>query len=471
LANNPANFALDGYDASNGLSTGHDVGGQFSAQLAYALGNHPSTLKFGIRLRDEGKAYTRNNVSFGDTSSAGYSLAQAVSGFSDPSFYSTLSSGFAMGPVPDLGITNAWENAHSAAFADNSDPVRNALAGFNGSERIYAGYAMNTIEYGRLRLNVGVRVEATRSAYIGHVAATDSNGTTVSLVNGSQNYADVFPSTQLRYAADQNTNIRVAVTRGIARPNYSDLAPHLQGNIGAIYKNQYSNLRAGNPDLKPERSWNYDLLIERFLPGSGGVVSGGVFYKSLSNVILDRNFIYQGPMTEFDGYFGTEPENGGSGHLTGVEANWVQHFPFLPGLLAGLGFDLNWTHVSSNVLVDPSSGRDAPLLRQAPNIGNAALLYDRGPVSARFAWTYNGAYIGAYGDGSATADGDNYFYQHSQIDASVIYSVNPEVQVQLQALNLNDAPFGFFQGTPDHRFGVQREYYGRTFYFGAKYGF
>jgi len=472
LANTPANYVLDGYDASNGLSTGRDLGGQFSAQLAYALGSHPSALKFGLRLRDEAKDYTRGNLSFADTSSQTYSLAQAVSAFSDPSFYSTLSPGFVMGPLPDLGITNAWENAHPAAFENHSNPVRNALAGFNGSERIYAGYVMNTTEYGRLRFNIGVRIEATHSAYTGHVAATDTSGaTTVSLADGSQNYVDVFPSTQLRYAADPNTNIRIAVTRGIARPNYSDLAPHLQGNVGAIYQNQYSNLRAGNPNLRPERSWNFDLLLERFLPSSGGVISGGVFYKALSDVILDRDFIYQGPVTEFAGYYGTEPENGGAGHLTGVEANWVQHFPFLPGAFAGIGFDINWTHVESKVLVDPASGRKAPLLRQAPDIGNAALLYDRGPVSARVAWTYNGAYIGSYGDGSATADGDNYFYQHSQVDASVIYTMTPEIQVQLQALNLNDAPFGFFQGTRDRRFSVQREYYGRTFYFGAKYGF
>jgi len=472
MANSPANFVLDGYDANNGLSTGHDLGGMFSAQLAYNLGSHPSALKIGLRLRDEAKGYTRGNVSFADTSSQPYALSQALSNFADPSFYSTLSPGFPMGPLPDLGLTNSWENAHAAAFADQSNPVRNSLAGFHGSERIYAGYAMNTVDYGRLRINVGVRIEATRSAYTGRVAATDTAGTTtVSVIDGSQSYADLFPSAQLRYAADENTNFRIAVTRGIARPNYSDLAPHLQGNVGAIYKNQYSNLRAGNPNLRPERSWNYDLLVERFVPSAGGVLSGGVFYKSLSDVILDHNFIYQGPMTDFVGYYGTEPANGGAGHLLGFEADWVEHVPSLPGALAGLGFDVNWTHTTSKVLVDPASGRTAPLLRQAPDIGNAALLYDHGPVSARIAWTYNGAYIGSYGDGSATADGDNYFYQHSQIDGSIIYNVTPDVQVQLQALNLNDAQFGFFQGTTDRRFSVQREYYGRTFYFGAKYGF
>jgi outer membrane receptor for ferrienterochelin and colicin len=133
--------------------------------------------------------------------------------------------------------------------------------------------------------------------------------------------------------------------------------------------------------------------------------------------------------------------------------------------------DVNWMHADSKVLVDPANGREAPLLRQAPDIANAALLYDHGPVSARVGWTYNGPYIGAYGDGTATANGDNYFYQHSQIDASVIYSVTPGVQIQMQALSLNNAQFGFFQGTTDHRFDVQREYYGRTFYLGAKYGF
>jgi TonB-dependent receptor len=294
---------------------------------------------------------------------------------------------------------------------------------------------------------------------------------TITTVTGAQNYTDVFPSAQLHYAVDPNTNVRVAVTRGIARPNYSDLAPSLQGNVNAIYKLQYSNLRAGNPDLRAQRAWNYDLLLERFLPSLGGVVSGGVFYKSLTDVILTRNFIYQGPYTPFDGYYGTQPQNGGLGHLVGVEADWVQHLPFLPGALSGLGFDVNWTHVDSKVLVDPASGREAQLLRQAPDLANAALLYDRGPISARIAWTYNGAYIGSYGDGSATANGDNYFYQHSQIDGSVIYNVTPGVQLQLQALSLNNAQFGFFQGTPDHRFNVQREYYGRTFYLGAKYGF
>jgi outer membrane receptor for ferrienterochelin and colicin len=143
----------------------------------------------------------------------------------------------------------------------------------------------------------------------------------------------------------------------------------------------------------------------------------------------------------------------------------------LPGAFAGLGTDLNWTHVDSRALVDPASGREAPMPRTSPNLANAAITYDFGPVSARVAWAYQGANITSYGDGSATANGDTYFYAHSQIDASISYNVSSRVQVQVQGLNLNNAVFGFFNGTPSHDFSIQREYYERTVYMGLKYGF
>jgi hypothetical protein len=158
----------------------------------------------------------------------------------------------------------------------------------------------------------------------------------------------------------------------------------------------------------------------------------------------------------------TRPENGGSGHLAGVEAEWTQRLVFLPGALIGLGFDANYTHVSSRVLVDPTTGRHAPLERQAPNLANVALPYDYGPASASAGSAYQGANIYSYGDGSASPTGNQYFYARSQLDASVIYDVTSRLQLQLQGLNLNNAVFGFFNGTPDRSYSIQREYYGRT---------
>ena len=184
----------------------------------------------------------------------------------------------------------------------------------------------------------------------------------------------------------------------------------------------------------------------------------------------------------------------------------------LPGALSGLGVDFNWTHVDSraSLLADTATSaatighpvtRYAPLARQAKNIANAALTYDAGPVSMRAAWQYHGASIYAYGDGSATPSGDNWFFPHSQIDAALTVSLRHDLAVPgvavasatgsgdarfggasetyssvdpatvEQALNLNDAVFGFYNGVPGTEYSNQREYYGRSVILGVRYGF
>jgi len=474
-AGNPVNYTLADYTLNDGLTTGSDIGGAVNLLLPYTWGTEPAGVKVGVRLRDEAKHFTSRRQKFSATGVL--PLTQVLGSFSDPSYYSSLSNAFEpFGSVPDNASTTSWEDAHPADFSNQTDTVGDQLASFSGSERILAAYVMNDVDLGRAHLNLGLRVEQTHSSYTGHVAATPtdtagnpSGPTTVTVVPGSQNYVDVFPSAQLRYSVGENTNFRFAVTRAIARPNYSDLAPSLSGNIGTIYQHDYNNLSSGNPNLKPQHAWNVDVMFEHFLP-SVGVISGGVFYKRITDFILTRTFVYNGPYTPFQGYNGTEPQNGLNGHLLGFEVNWAEHLTFLPGVLAGFGFDANYTRVSSKVQID-STGRQAQLLRQAPDLANIALTYARGALSGEVAWTYNGANIAAYGDGTPTAGGDNYFYAHSQIDASLIFSVTPAAQLQLQALNLNNAVFGFFNGTPDHAFNIQREYYGRTFYVGMKYGF
>jgi TonB-dependent receptor len=277
------------------------------------------------------------------------------------------------------------------------------------------------------------------------------------------------------------TNIRFAVTRGIARANYSDLAPHVSGEVCSSCRSKFSNLSAGNPDLRPQHAWNVDVLGERYI-GESGVLSGGVFYKSISDFIYRRQFVYNGPATEFAGYLGTRPENGGAGHLLGSEIDYTQRLSVLPGLLSGLGVDLNWTHVDSRaeLLADTATTaatlgnpvvRYAPLARQAKNITNAALTYDAGPLSLRAAWQYQGTSIYSYGDGSASPSGDNWVFPHSQIDAAMTLSLRHDLAVQLQALNLNDAVFGFYNGVPGTEFSNQREYYGRSVILGVRYGF
>ena len=486
-ANTPSNFALAQYTLNDGRSTGRDIGGSLDALFHYDAGDYHSQFKVGAKYRAEDKT---NAYLSGKFAAAGtYLMSQAPNGFSDPNFYRQLAPGFSLGAQPNNETVTAYEDANPGLFSNQSNTVRNSLSSFTGGEKIAAAYLMNSVDIGALHVNAGLRVENTAVTFTGNVATTpgDSTGRKIgpavlTPVTGSQNYTDLFPSLQLRYEVDEATNLRFAVTRAIARANYSDLSPHLSGETCPSCKLKFTNLSAGNPNLRPQHAWNVDLLAEHFI-GATGVLSAGVFYKQITDFIYRRQFVYHGPVSDFIGYNGTEPENGGDGHVLGTEFDYAQRLEFLPGALGGIGFDVNWTHADSRAAIlgdtatlaanlgHPTVIRYAPLQRQAKNIANVALTYDSRVISARVAWQYQGESIYFYGDGSATPNGDNWLFPHSQIDASVLVNVSSNVSVQLQGLNLNNAVFGFYNGVPNAQWSNQREYYGRSATLAIKYGF
>ena len=477
---NAGNYSLTKYALSDGSALGHDNGAHVDATSRYSMGNTPSTVQFGLKLRHETKSFVSNAATF--TAISPLTLDRVVGSYSDPSFYTTISPGFLMGPEPSFGAIEAYENANPGSFKNSTNLVKNQLGSYNGGETISSAYAMQTSDFGAMHVNVGLRAELTNSTYTGHISDTPQGGTTtVTTTPGSQTYLDLFPSVQVKYSLDDRSDIRAAVTRGIARPNYIDLAPHLTGTVCASCRTNFGNLSAGNPDLKPQRAWNFDLLGEHYLT-AGGLISGGIFYKQINGFIYDRDFVYNGPVTDFDGYLGTQPENGGNAMLIGTEASYTQRFYMLPGYLGGLGVDVNWTHADSRaqLLSDTASSaatlghptvRYAPLPRQSENLANIAGTYDLGRVSARMAWQYQGQSIYSYGDGTSTANGDTYLYSHAQLDASIAINLNRDAQLQIQGLDLNNAVFGFFNGTPGSVHDIQREVYGRSFIVGVKFGF
>ena len=156
---------------------------------------------------------------------------------------------------------------------------------------------MNTIAFGRARLQTGVRFETTQSHFTGYHVTFDSNGHYVATtpVPGKNLYTDVLPSVQFQYAFDSNTNLRAGYGMGIARPNFSDLPPFLVEND----RNQ--SVTAGNPNLKPTRANNFDLLIERYLNPVGIIQIGG-FYKALTDPIFSvQSPLTSGPYAGFNG--------------------------------------------------------------------------------------------------------------------------------------------------------------------------
>jgi TonB-dependent receptor len=485
-ATTPSNYKFASASIGGGTTRGDDVAGQVDALKRYTLGDDAAQLKIGAKYRDETRYNINQNRSF--TAATPFPLTQVLGTFSDPNFYQALAKGFEIGPQADHGALIRFEGANPGMLKETTKAISDSLSNFNGGEKVASAYAMHTLDHGPFRLNAGLRLEHTAVSFSGNDASTPASAPgkttgpqTVHRVTATENFTDLFPSAQIRYALDDNSNLRVAVTRGIARANYSDLAPHVSGQICSTCALKFSNLSVGNPDLKPQHAWNYDLLAERYF-GFDGVFSAGVFYKQITDFIYKRQFVYHGPATEFDGYFATAPANGGDAHLLGGEFDFSRRLDFIPSVPHSLGFDVNWTQVYSRAAVSKDTAttaatlgnpivRYARLPRQSNSVGNFALTWDSHRISARAAWQYQGASIDSYGDGSATPDGDGWFLPHSQLDASVTFDVRDDVAIQVLGLDLNNAVFGFYAGNSNTQYSVQREYYGRSVIMSVKYGF
>jgi len=486
-----SNYTLGSLNTDNELTNGYILGAKADALMQYSIGTLPAALKIGVKLEDQHKGYLSNQPSYNAPN--GLTLAQFMSNYSAPSFYSSVCAGcYTLAPFGSIPAVNQNLVNNPGAWTYVSNGIQDTLATYAGTEIVNAAYAMQTLDISALHVNLGVRVENTSIGYVGHGVDTLGN-LLPNAIHGAHSYTDVFPSVQLKYALDENTNLRAAVTRGIARPNYSDLAPSF--NAQGATPGPNTPIGIGNPALKPEYAWNYDLLAEHYF-SSVGVLSGGAFYKDIRSFIFSRLTPYTGSIGNYaaEGYWSSVPENGPAATLWGVEFDYTQHLTFLPGLLRGLGFDANWTHVESRAIVPqdttvlvyntttggdsvyPYRGhptRHAQLPRQFPNLYNVSLLYDYRPITARITGQYTSASIYGYGsDGTSNpTSGDNWNYAHFQLDAAASWTVFRNDAITLQALNLTNAVFGFFNGTTRTSWNVQREYYGTTVFVGYRKGF
>jgi TonB-dependent receptor len=463
----PSQWSVTKFSITNEASGTRSTSFEINSLFPYEGG----LLKVGLKYRDEDKNSLSNDHSYKAAKGGpAFTLNQGLASFSDSSFYGGH---YQMGPFGSLYAIQNFFNANPSAFNGNpgDDHLGNDPNDWDAKEKVTAVYVKNTSQLASSQLEYGVRFERTSTSFTANKVTTDVNGDYFSTqpVAGSKDYSNVLPSASWRYEFDKDNILRAIVGLAIARPNYGQLVPSLTATDITIPNKQ---VVAGNPDLKPTKGINYDVIFERYLP-SVGVFSAGVFYKDLKDPIYDgsESLVVGGI---YNGYKLTQPINGPKADLYGFEVAWKQHLGFLPGVWAGLGIDTNYTHTTSKATFDPTTGRSgtATLQRTAPNLANFGITYDWAGFSFRIAASYNSSMIFnyAYKDGAEGGlngpNGDVYIYAHTQVDAQASYTFKNGLKVILSGLNLNNEVFGFYAGSP--QWNIQREFYDRTFTVGLK---
>ncbi len=116
-----------------------------------------------------------------------------------------------------------------------------------------------------------------------------------------------------------------------------------------------------------------------------------------------------------------------------MEFNIYQPFSFLPAPFDGLGVDLNFTTISSDLTVPTRAGEKLPFFRQPGSIANATLFYERGRFSGRIAWSRADEQL--YTLGSAFLS-DIYRLPREQYDVQLRYRLTKALAISASVRNL-----------------------------------
>ncbi|MDY8135043.1 TonB-dependent receptor [Aquimarina sp. 2201CG5-10] len=419
------------------------------------FGKGDGSIKFGVRSRLKNKIRDNNFFEF-DLESDFPTLSDVpVRDYTDPDFLA--------GSQYQAGIY-ADENWLGNLNLVNGESVPDEFlrANFDVDENVYAGYVMANQKLSeKFSILAGVRVEHTTISATGNRIEDEEN--VVGEITEEQSYTNFLPGIHFKYDLSSQTIFRFAWTNTLARPNYVDLVPSLDVISGD------EEIVAGNPDLDPTTSMNFDLMAEHYFK-SVGIVSGGLFYKQIDN------FIYTFRGETFDDRFGTgttgfdifQPLNGDDASIFGVEIAFQRQLDFLPGFAKNFSIYLNYTYLTSSAdgirNEDGDVRSDLDLPNTAPSIFNGSLGYNDDKFSVRLSANFSEDYIDEIGGNSFE---DRYYDQQFFLDFNASYAITKNLSVYADLNNITNQPLRFYQGISERT--MQAEYYERRLTFGLKY--
>jgi TonB-dependent receptor len=383
-------------------------------------------------------------------------------------------------------------------------------------EKTAAAYAQLRFGFDQLQYpvdgNVGVRVVHTDMSATGYTLFSPPTSVPLGVPaipaqsakkTFDNQYNNVLPSLNLRMKAGDELQFRAAASKGMTRPDFYQMQAYTTLNQNVHTHNDpasptpildsidYTGSARGNPLLKPTLSNNFDLTAEYYF-GRSSSFTVALFNKQLKDIIIGRTSYTR--LLDTTGaphdFLITAPVNGAKGRASGVEIGYQQYFDKLPGVLSGFGVSGNYTYIDSKLkmyspvtqawctpkgTLDGNLARDLagcdtdgrvlgglPMNGMSKNAYNLALLYDKGPVSMRLAYSWRSKYlqaVNAYGtnggDGidqnpASPNKGQAYSVDYAlptwggsygQLDLGVHYKLNDNLSVAFEASNLTDAVF------------------------------
>lgn len=432
-------------------------------------GQFAGTLKAGYKFQDKDKS---KYITFYDVDPIDEEsfIRQAMAGGNiyDATRRNFYAGDYTAGDFVNKKYLSRLDFNDASQFSLSRNPMEEA-ENYEGHESIHAAYLRYDQQFGnRLKLIAGLRLEHTLFDYTGHALNVDAEeeNITSTPVSRKTTYDNWLPSVLLKYEPMDNMVLRASFTTTLARPKFRQMVP---GDRVNLHDEEYT---MGNPDLRNTVSNNYDLMFEYYFR-SIGLVSAGVYYKQISDFIVDA-------MVEDQVIAGTEFKelykavNAGDANLFGVEVSFQRDLGFISPALKNFGVYTNYTYNHSKVtrLTDPIfAGRNADDI-QLPGTPehtvNASLYFENRRLTATLSYNYASSFLDNEEMGM-TPFTDRYYDSVNYLDANVSVRATKFLSVYAEVGNLLNQPLRYYQGTKDRV--RQAEYYGIRFSVGAKVRF
>ena len=274
-----------------------------------------------------------------------------------------------------LASENLWnpttDSGTHLVFGDQFNPND----AYEGEQRIGATYFSAEFYLSeKLKTVLGVRTEFFNSYYTGQ------NNSSVFDRELILDEIDLFPSTNLIYSLNDESNIRSSYSRTTARPSFKE------ASVAQIFDPITNRLFIGNINLIPTYVNNFDLRYERF--GEAGqmfAVSG--FYKDFKDPI-EQAFFLQAPTQ-------LTVDNLGNAKVYGVELEVRQRLGFISEDLNNLKFNANVSFIKSELTMSDDEFESRRLAaRDGERIDRERNLQGQAPFLLNFGLDYNNSDIG-----------------------------------------------------------------------------
>ncbi|WP_457447466.1 TonB-dependent receptor [Roseateles sp. P5_E4] len=391
------------------------------------------------------------------------------------SFPGNYGSGLGQGFPTNLTYISAAALAEYNSRVTNRDPIarRSPMDGgeYSVKETTTAAYLQGNLEGDGWSGNVGLRAVRTkqssgsfRPSFPGEKADVSSAFGDFTATSADRTYTDLLPSASVRVDIRRDVVGRLAVSRTVTRADYTALSAFTSLSTTGMFldNNAIGGGTAGNPDLKPIRSTNFDANIEWYF-APRAFVSMGAFHMQMGSYITNGTFTSTYPVL-----LGNTNQQGGVQQLvnrqfviTGLTNKKASvtglEFAFETPIANNFGVTANYTFADGH-------DQDGHVLRgDVKNSFTLGGFFENDHFSARLNYSYtDDIFIG-------TDRGTDYFQKgNGVLSASLGYKINDNFAVSLDAQNLNDPKLKYYASEVQPR-AIYKN--GRQFYLTARVKF